>query len=188
MRQYLQNGGRLYTTHYQANWFAPPTGPADFQSVAQWTSNIDEQSPSEQFFADSSFPKGHAFADWLEATHMSSNYGEVDLTDTRDSVGMVTGATRWVFGTSDPSAPAYATKYLSFNTPIGAPVQNQCGRATFSDVHLSGVSDAPGPFPAECLARTDSHGVNEKVLEFLFFDLVSCIQDDTKVPMQPPTR
>jgi hypothetical protein len=30
--------------------------------------------------------------------------------------------------------------------------------------------------------------VNERSLEFLFFDLVSCIQDDSQNPSLPPTK
>jgi len=186
MRTYLDGGGRLYTTHYQYNWFAPPTGPADFQSMAEW--NDDGPGGSGTFFVDTSFPKGHAFADWLEANHFSPAYGQVNLTDARASVAAVTGATRWVYGAADPTATTYSTKYLSFNTPIGAPVASQCGRATFSDAHVSGESDAPGPFPSECAARTDVHGADERALEFLLFDLVSCIQDDSQPPPPPPTQ
>jgi len=36
MHDYLNGGGRVFATHYYFNWFAPPTGPADFQSVANW--------------------------------------------------------------------------------------------------------------------------------------------------------
>ena len=35
-------------------------------------------------------------------------------------------------------ASSYESKYLTFNTPVGTPTAAQCGRATFSDVHLSG--------------------------------------------------
>jgi hypothetical protein len=187
MRAYLDGGGRLYTTHYQYNWFAPPTGPPDFQSVAQWN---DESAPTgfSTFFVDTTFPRGRAFADWLEANDLSPEYGQVDLTDTRESVAKVTGATRWIYGADDATSPAYSSKYLSFNTPVGAPAAGQCGRATFSDVHLSGVSDQPGPFPDECAARADPHGVDQRALEFLFFDLVSCIQDDSQPPPPPPIR
>lgn len=63
------------------------------------------------------------------------------------------------------------------------------GRAVFSDVHTSGTSD-DSTFPNEC-ANADpggSHAVNEKALEFLFFDLASCVQDESKPVMLPTTK
>jgi hypothetical protein len=186
MHEYMDHGGRLYTTHYHSNWFSPPSGPLDFQQMAQWIEG-SESYVYETYFVETSFPKGRAFADWLDQNALSPAYGEVVLTDTRDSVQNVTGATRWIYGAQERGDAQYYSKYLSFNTPIGAPVTSQCGRATFSDVHLSGVTPIPGAFPEECSARVDPHGINETALEFLFFDLVSCIQDDTKPP-QPPTE
>jgi hypothetical protein len=79
--------------------------------------------------------------------------------------------------------------YMSFNTPTTQPANMQCGRAVYSDVHLSGSSD-DSTFPSEC-ANADpggAHNVNEKALEFLFFDLSSCVQDNTQPPMQPPPQ
>jgi hypothetical protein len=187
MRDYLDSGGRLYTTHFHFNWFAPPTGPQDFQTVADW---LDDYAPQgfENFYVDTSFPKGRALADWLQATHVSSDYGHIPLADTRDSVAAVTGATRWIYGADAPGSTPYDTKYLSFNTPLASAPADRCGRATFSDVHVAGLSLAPGVFPAECASMDEDHGVNEDALEFLFFDLVSCIQDDSQNPQGPPLK
>lgn len=187
MEQYLNGGGRLYTTHFHYNWFSPPSGPPAFQQMAVWGEG-DESPVMSTYFVDTSFPRGQAYADWLENNALSPVYGQIDLTDTRESVKEVTGATRWIYGSDTPDASAYDSKYLTFNTPVGTPVATQCGRATFSDVHLSGGTNLPGAFPAECAARQDPHGVNEQSLEFLFFDLVSCVQDDSQGPTQPPVH
>jgi hypothetical protein len=186
MRTYLDAGGRLYATHFYYNWFAPSPAPADFQSVAHWLALPDAM--WDTFFVDWSFPKGKAFADWLDANHFSPAYGQIPITDTRDSVAAVTTATRWVYSADAADAPSYATKYLSFNTPVEAPTPQQCGRAVFSDVHLSGNSTTPGEFPTECDSRFGTHGVDERALEFMFFDLSSCVQNDTVPPPQPPPR
>jgi hypothetical protein len=78
--------------------------------------------------------------------------------------------------------------YLSFNTPVSQPPSMQCGRAVFSDVHLSGLSN-DAVFPKECASADPkgAHATNEKALEFLFFDLSSCVQDNSQPP-QPPTK
>jgi hypothetical protein len=66
--------------------------------------------------------------------------------------------------------------HFTFNTPVNpAADQAQCGRALFSDFH---VSDAQGnngqTFPSKC----DNKPMNaqEKLLEYMLFDLGSCVQ------------
>jgi hypothetical protein len=83
-----------------------------------------------------------------------------------------------------------AVEYLSFNTPLDVPEANKCGRVVYSDLHVSNASDMgtpadnPGmPFPSHCAVRDLT--AQEKAVEFMLFDLSSCIQDDT-VPPQPP--
>jgi hypothetical protein len=77
-------------------------------------------------------------------------------------------------------------QYFSFTTPVGAP---ECGRMVFSDVHVSvgGGSDAGKPFPKRCDASPDSElKAQEKALEFMIFDLSSCIQkedDEVRSPI-----
>jgi len=113
----------------------------------------------------------------------AESYAHVTVADTRDDVGLVTKATRWLY---DPLTND--VKYLSFNAPVPAPLDAQCGRAVFSDVHLSGGVTSPVTFPAECRTTQADHVNNELTLEFLFFDLSSCVQDDAKPPPIPPPR
>jgi hypothetical protein len=188
MQQYLDTGGRFFSTHFHYNWFAPPTGPTAFQSVATWGSGDESLDQLVTYYLDTTFPKGHAFADWLEGNALSAAYGQVDLSDARDSVEQVVTATRWIYGGPNATSPNYEAKYMSFDTPLSVAPASQCGRAMFSDVHVSGTSDAPGPFPAECEARSDPHATNERALEFLFFDLVSCVQDESQPPTPPTTH
>jgi hypothetical protein len=189
MDDYLNGGGRLFATHYYYNWFAPPTGPSDENGVVNW--EIPEgfnDEPYNTFYIDSSFPKGKAYADWLQAQNVTSTYGEIDLQDTRWDMTTTTAAsTRWIFNANSTSDAKYATMYMSFNSPVAQPAAMQCGRAVFSDVHLSGTSD-DSVFPNECEnADPDgSHAINEKALEFLFFDLSSCVQDNSSPPIPPP--
>ncbi len=189
MHDYLEAGGRVFTTHYYYNWFAPPTGPRDLQGVVNWA--LPEgfsTEPYQNFFIDSTFPKGKAFADWLQAQKVTTTYGQIALADTRYDMNEVNAnATRWIYNADTPTDNTYATMYMSFNTPVGQPPAMQCGRAVYSDVHLSGTSD-DSTFPDEC-AQADpdgSHAINEKALEFLFFDLSSCVQDNSQPPPPPP--
>jgi hypothetical protein len=198
MDVFLKGGGRLFTTHYYGNWFIPNTGTADLQSVAKWASIMptawNGNSPaSESDAVDQSFPKGVAYAQWLQDNQISTSLGNITLSDLRDDIlapkpaGCSTGqsclSTRWIYNPGDQHP-----RYLSFNTPVGSPVASQCGRAVYSDVHLSGVS-TDATFPAECndpgIDNPPGHAVNEKALEFLFFDLSSCVQNDSQPPPPP---
>jgi hypothetical protein len=79
------------------------------------------------------------------------------------------------------------TMYFSFDTPVnamasadgGAPAY--CGRAVFSDLHVGAGQDVGNvPPPARC-ANTDL-SPQEKALEFMIFDLSSCVIPDTTAP------
>ena len=82
---------------------------------------------------------------------------------------------------------------MTFNTPVEAPADAQCGRAVFTAIHLNAapaaagdktdISDPAMPFPDGCRGKTLS--AQEKALEFLFFDLSACVQPDTQKPVPP---
>jgi hypothetical protein len=199
MDAFLNGGGRLFTTHYYYNWFAPPTGTADLQTVAAWDANLNTNpaTETEQDTIDQTFPKGMAFAQWLQANAITTTPGTITLGDTRDNMMSILPAnceaagtclsTQWIY-----NMPEQHPRYISFNTPVGPPQagntwNGQCGRAVFSDVHLSGTSNN-ATFPAECMSAgldpTGDHAVNEKALEFLFFDLSSCVQNEKNPPVK----
>jgi hypothetical protein len=114
-----------------------------------------------------------------------------------------TGSQAWI---NDPDADAGSTLYFSFNTPLNAiPTDGGgCpGRAVFSGLHVGGASYdsvncteefgtslctegpqstlTPAPPPAGC---DTSHPLTpqEKALEFMIFDLSSCVVPDTANP------
>jgi hypothetical protein len=65
--------------------------------------------------------------------------------------------------------------HFTFNTPVNpAPGGAQCGRALFSDFHVSDASTHGVTFPKAC----DSNPMNaqEKLLEYMIFDLGACVQ------------
>ena len=85
-----------------------------------------------------------------------------------------------------PDAPK-AVQYMSFNTPIGVPEEQICGRAVYTDLHVAAVDNnntlnALG-FPASCEMRDLS--AQEKAVAFMLFDLSSCVQNDDDPPQVP---
>jgi hypothetical protein len=174
MHEYAEAGGRIFATHFHYAWFQ--YGPPDFKKVADWTTTARDTTP---YSVDTSFPKGWAFAGWLENTGASTVPGQINLDGVTHSVGTSdpTLSQRWIYKNN--------TKYFSFNTPVGAPGPQQCGRVVYSDLH---VSNAPstGPVPDGC---TDGELTpQEKALAFLLFDLSACVQPDGEKPVPPPPR
>jgi hypothetical protein len=195
MGQYLDGGGRAFVTDFFVDWFSAPNAPAQDATVADWPGWNNATSHSS-YFIDTSFPKGQAFGQWLIANNIAQNTGggiSINVTDTYPSVNAAgpptyPGSTRWIYNADSAGASASSTSYLSFNAPIGAPAAQQCGRAVFSGVHLY-LPDAASTFPNECGATggpSSAYGVNQRALEFLFFDLSSCVQNDQQQPPPPP--
>lgn len=171
---YLNAGGRVFSSHFHYVWFR--YGSATMQSTATWTPT----GGTSPFTVDTDFPKGVSFADWLMNVGASTTRGQIALTGIRASVADTKPPSRrWIHSASPLSA-----KYLSFNAPVGLTADKQCGRGVFSDVHVSGGGSANGVFPTWC--SNTPMNTNEKALLFLFFDLASCITDDSKPPVPPP--
>ncbi len=99
---------------------------------------------------------------------------------------------RWIYLDTHPSTGEPAVQYMTINTPIAgieAEPENQCGRIVYTDLHVSAgsgsdSSDQDTPFPGGC--RTSELSAQEKALEFMIFDLSSCVQKEDEVPV-PPT-
>ena len=67
---------------------------------------------------------------------------------------------------------------MTFNTPVGAPAANQCGRVMYNDYHVFNVRSAGANFPNECPATPTTHvmSAQEKMLEYALFDLSTFVQ------------
>ena len=70
--------------------------------------------------------------------------------------------------------------HYTFDTPVGATPAQQCGRVLFSDFHVEDATTDGTKFPAECTVPTMTP--QEKMLEFMIFDLGSCVSAPTCTP------
>ncbi len=203
MKQFANAGGRIFASHWHRYWFstaargnAEPAGPkpSPFEDFATWQDRGDPQNPSFGVI-DQSFPKGKAMHDWLAqpsvqalcpgATGCNNNANQADklpIRDPRHNVDAVDNnrATSWI---TVPNGQNTAHQYVSFNTPIPAPEDQKCGRVVYSDLHVT-TADEHGPWPNGC--KTTELTPQEKALEFMLFDLSSCIQSDKEPPAPPP--
>ena len=123
-------------------------------------------------------PKGQALADWLQAIGATTTKGSINLTNTFARLSSVVApAQSWVTSAS-------TTQTYSFNTPVGSPPADQCGRVVYSSFHIA--TGAGASFPSECTATPLT--AQEKILEFLLFDLAACVQTDDTPPAPPPVN
>jgi hypothetical protein len=112
-------------------------------------------------------------ADWLVQVGGSSPPGgTLYLTDARNTVQAVNMmlARSWITLPSEDSI-----QYLSFDSPIGAPEDQQCGRMVLSDIHVSSdwMTSPLSPYPTGCM--TTDLSPQEKALIFMLFDLSNCL-------------
>jgi hypothetical protein len=201
---YTAIGGRAFASHWHRYWFRTaaevanggkvvfPAGPTSpFEPFGTWADQADPAPDGACTVANggnqcvygtinTGFPKGQAMDKWLGNVGALQG-GKLPIRESRDNISAVdsTKATEWIsLGGGSP------VEYLSFNTPIPKPDDQKCGRVVYSDLHVSS-GDTPGrPWPSGC--RTTDLSPQEKALEFMLFDLSSCIQSDS-VPPTPPT-
>jgi hypothetical protein len=168
----------------------PPSGKGPIGGIVDTTLNG----------STTPFPKGVAFQQWLTGVGaLGLNgvpAGELSIYTPRYNAVVAapnTPSQAWI--TSDASGMTGQTMYFSFDTPVnGAPVTagtdaggslTYCGRVVFSDLHVSGdpTTNDSSPPPGGCSPTALSP--QEKALEFMLFDLSSCVIPDT---ITPPVR
>jgi hypothetical protein len=152
------------------------------------------------------FPKGQALQQWLGNVNALGQGGvpATDLSIYQPRYNSVVGSSNipsqpWI---NSSNMGTNQTMYFSFDTPVnlmppttgpdpsGGPTY--CGRAVFSDLHVAGDPSTCGdnmtsPPPGGCVQGDLSP--QEKALEFMLFDLSSCVIPDTVAPPTtiPPT-
>ncbi len=179
MIAYAGKGGRVFASHFSYVWLY---NDAPFSGTAMWAPQGSRPNNPLTGVIDTSFPKGKAFEQWLGIVKALSAPGQINIFVPRnDAVAAVAPSQRWIYSTQ----PATLQHY-TFNTPVGVPDDKQCGRVVFSDFHVtgSGGMSSGHTFPAEC--DNGPLSPQEKVIEFMLFDLSSCVQKDTDPPMPPP--
>ena len=170
LQDFTEMGGRVFLSHWHNIWLSG--GPADFQSVANWGSSLTPDPVTG--YIDDSFEKGEILRDWMFETG-TTPIGSFPIHESRGTIASInTSLTqRWVWLQQDNR-----TQYFSFNSPVTAPGDEQCGRVVFSDIHVAaGDNSSPShPYPSGCTSSgfTDQ----EKALVFMFFDLSACIIPD----------
>jgi hypothetical protein len=171
---YANAGGRVFATDLSYTW-VDASAPSPWNSTANWGSG----STANPFSIETTFPKGKALADWLKNVGATPTYGQIDLTGTFARSTSVNPPTQaWIKNSS-------TIQHFTFNTPVGAADAMQCGRVVYSSFHVASGGGF-GTIPTSC--DTKPLTPQEKVLEFMLFDLASCVQTDKDPPKPPPIK
>ena len=208
LESYLNAGGRAFGSHFHYAWFSGPIDGSGqtYSAPADWGSNLANWSPNGSGGggltggvidttlngSPQPFGKGVSLQKWLEnvgALGKGVPAGQLSIYQPKynASVGPANKPSQpWITSGSN-------TMYFSFDTPVNAPagpdggVPEYCGRAVFSDLHVDGdpsTHDTPNsggqPPPGGC-SNTDL-SPQEKALEFMLFDLSSCVIPDSVAP------
>jgi hypothetical protein len=215
LMNYANAGGRVFASHYQYAWFN--TGPFNTgaNQVATWVAGAQTIDDTQSFPGDvdttlvggNAFPEGAALQQWL-GTVGALTANQIPIWFARNNVMALSQppSTEWIHLDQSVAQAPSATQYFSVDTPIGA--ASVCGRIVYSDLHVSGgpgqaqpgvapdYANAPGGgrggmgmqggvVPTQCAMRPLTP--QEEALEFMLFDLSSCIVPIGQTTMPPPT-
>jgi hypothetical protein len=175
---YLAAGGRIFTTDFQYTWYkySPDSG-------LKGIGNIPGGAPTGEnpVLLDTTFPKGKALADWLKYVDPASTANQVTADYVFDNFYSYTKASAQQWGYSGPPH----ARFLTVNTPVGKPVEEQCGKAVHLDAHINGTDTVDSSYPAGCKSPIKQ---GEEAFAFFFFDLASCIQKESDAPKPPDIK
>lgn len=172
---YANAGGRIFATHYSFDWLVPdPPYDSPFPPVADWQFN---QGLFGQGIAtvNTDFSDGATLAQWLQnagATYQQPD--QIAVSTVRHDLNDVIPPTQsWL--TLNDSYDGNPVLQFTFNTPVGAPAANQCGRVLFNEYHVVNLSPQSDQFPNEC-GTPGSMSAQEEMLEYALFDLSAFVQ------------
>lgn len=189
---YAASGGRVFAGHLHYAWFY--NGPFSTKNLATWL-------PNPNFLGDINtsvvvttwdgmpFPRGQALHDWLLNVGALKN-NLLPVTGGRHNADVTvinTPSQSWIVGQGAPTQP----QDFSFDTPLGVPGDQQCGRVVYTDMHVGAASadyhgTNMGTAPDDCVYLDLSP--QEKALEFNLFDLSSCVTPNNTPQMPPATK
>jgi hypothetical protein len=168
---YVNAGGRAIVDHLEYPWLA---GNAPLNATATW--DVQQSAPLDDPQAadiDTTSRKGEVLAEWLLGMNGSSTPGQVQVSHlAHDYDGVVSPAANWLAGSSSSTPLQFA-----FNTPVGAPPLQQCGRIAFLDHHPYYSANAAGLiFPSECPVGPLTAA--QELAIYSFFDANNCVWPD----------
>ncbi|MGO8998859.1 MAG: hypothetical protein ACLQVI_36505 [Polyangiaceae bacterium] len=166
---YLDSGGRIFTTDYQYTWYRYSPDP---NMGAVSASNLDTTGigvipggapgGDNPLLLNATFPKGLALAQWLTTVFPANPLVTPDggpLTNNTtdgvtcdyvfDNISMINTKPQ-LWATSDSSNDGkpgtYDPRVFTVNTPAGLPTAQQCGKGVHLDAHITASSQGEADF------------------------------------------
>jgi|HubBroStandDraft_6_1064221.scaffolds.fasta_scaffold87296_2 hypothetical protein len=196
---YAAGGGRVFAEHFHYAWL--DSGPFGQANLATWAPNMDSMEPPINATIVATDPNGQPFAQGAALAHWLAGAGaltaghELPIVDPRYNAhvgAMNTASQPWIVADQKATSPG-ATQYFSFDTPLGAAPVDQCGQVVFTDIHVGAAShDDTMVVPPQTVPTVPTECANgdlspqEKALEFLVFNLSSCVTPTGQAPAPPP--
>jgi hypothetical protein len=186
---YANSGGRVLATHYSYVWLTNTANNATWSATTQWTL-------AEGAFASdpgvglinitAPDPRPTLLARWLQFIRASTTYGQIPVNTLRQDFAAVNPPSLLWLSVNDVGMPPFfpglgnVPLHYTFETPWGVAPANQCGRVAYSDFHVADAATTGTTFPSECIAGPITP--QEQMLEFMIFDLGSCVAPTSCVP------
>jgi hypothetical protein len=189
MFDFAAAGGRVFASHLHYAWFY--TGPFSTKNLATWL-------PGPGFIGDINasivnttwdgkpFVRGQAMHDWLlNVKALTNDTLQIVAARHNADVTVINSPSQpWLVLQGSPTTP----QDFTFDTPFGVDAGMQCGRVVYSNMHVgAAVADYngtnQGTTPDGCVVADLSP--QEKALEFILFDLSSCVTPNN-APQNPP--
>ena len=215
LMDYANAGGRVFASHFHYAWFNTGPFGTGANRLATWNVGGQQIDDAQAFPADidttlaggAAFPEGSALAQWLNLVGaLTAN--QLPIWFARNNVRALAEppSTEWIHLDANVTQAPSATQYFSADTPLGAAGDAVCGRVVYSDLHVSGGpgTNAPGIPPDYPNARGGRGGggmqagivpsecaehaltPQEEALEFMLFDLSSCLVPIGQTTSPPP--
>ena len=170
---YADSGGRVFTTHYSFVWLDPDAPfNSPFPPVANWHPDEDFPAPDPGIATvNTGFDDAATMAQWLKnagATESESS-DQIQVSTLRhDMDGVIAPTQAWL--NLNDAFDHNPVMQMTFNAPVGAAADKQCGRVLFNEYHVIDQNILPAAFPTACPTGKPM-SAQEEMLEYALFDL-----------------
>jgi hypothetical protein len=175
---YTAAGGRAFTTHFHYDLL---DGNGSFTGTANWTPNAGGGGwpGPDTGYINQNFTRGVTLSQWLNQPAVyGGTPGQIPVDTIRNDFSAVNAPAQLWMSMQAPNPGSFPVHY-TFDTPFGG---TACGRVVYSDFHVENSGGANGAtFPSEC--SMGGLTPQEKLLEFMLFDLTSCVTPPTCKPL-----
>ena len=184
LARYAGAGGRFFATHYHYD-LLNGNANGNFTSTANWVGDTNNANGPDNGYINTGFARGLALAQWLNQPIVQpptgGTYGQIPVDYVRqDYTSPNAPAINWM--TTKAPNPANMPIHFTFDTPfVPGGADGTCGRVVYSDFHVENSGNANVQFPTECAGGAITP--QEELLEFMLFDLTSCVSPPTCTPL-----